>query len=220
MSSEEDVVLSFHNSLLRESDIHLLRGPYWLNDQLISFYLEYLEHVTYRDNTDLLFVSPEVVQCIKLVSKQEMSIFLEPLQASTKSFIFLPFNDNDEDCAGGCHWSLLVFSRIEQKFFHYDSFNGSNLMHCYKFVRDFAQAIDCPAFDVKSGKCLQQSNNYDCGIHVLCNVDAIARQCTEKGRIEVNKNNAGNSIAAVTPAIIASKRNALLKLINGLKVAK
>ena len=36
----EEVILSFHDSLLRRSDVELLRGRGWLNDRLIGFYFE------------------------------------------------------------------------------------------------------------------------------------------------------------------------------------
>lgn len=31
---------------------------------------------------------------------------------------------------------------------------------------------------------LQQKNGYDCGIHVLCNVDLIAEYCAKYNRVE------------------------------------
>ena len=34
------VVLSFHDCLLRESDVNLLDEPYWLNDKIIEFAYE------------------------------------------------------------------------------------------------------------------------------------------------------------------------------------
>lgn len=217
-ANDKQIVLSFQNSLLRVSDINLLRGPHWLNDQIISFYLEYLEHVTFKGNTQMLFVSPEVVQCIKLVSKHEMAIFLDPLNASTKPFIFFPLNDNDEDRAGGCHWSLLVFSRSEQTFVHYDSLKSRNQAHCDKFVRNLAHGLGCPEFEIKSGECLQQSNSYDCGIHVLCNIEAIAMQIVEKGRINLDEDDTNESaVLAITLSMIQSKRKTLLQLIDQLK---
>lgn len=39
---ENDVVLSFNDSLVRKSDIDLLDGPHWLNDILIGFCFEYV----------------------------------------------------------------------------------------------------------------------------------------------------------------------------------
>lgn len=39
-SAGEEVVLSFHDSLLRRSDVVLLQDCGWLNDRLIGFYFE------------------------------------------------------------------------------------------------------------------------------------------------------------------------------------
>jgi len=40
--NEDTTVLSFHDSLLRQSDVALLHGTEWLNDKLIGFYFEYV----------------------------------------------------------------------------------------------------------------------------------------------------------------------------------
>ena len=36
----DEIVLSFHDSLLRESDLRLLEEGRWLNDRLIGFVFE------------------------------------------------------------------------------------------------------------------------------------------------------------------------------------
>lgn len=178
MADPNRTVLNFHNTLLRESDVNLLMGPHWLNDQIISFYLEYLEQNVFHNKRGLLFISPEVVQCLKFVSSHEMSIFLEPLNATGKSFIFLPWNDNTEVKAGGNHWSLLVFSRPDSTFYYYDSLNNSStsLRSLRPILIELAAAFDCREFDVRQGDCLKQNNSYDCGIHVLCNIECLARK--------------------------------------------
>lgn len=57
---DNPVVLNFHESLLRLSDVELLAGPCWLNDTVISFYFEYLEVRKFKGNPVLLFVPPQV----------------------------------------------------------------------------------------------------------------------------------------------------------------
>jgi Ulp1 family protease len=51
------VVLDYNNSLLKESDIKLLQGSNWLNDTLIGFWFEYLEHEVFNDKS-LCLISP------------------------------------------------------------------------------------------------------------------------------------------------------------------
>ncbi|CAH2092922.1 unnamed protein product [Euphydryas editha] len=183
--AKSPVVLSFHEILLHESDVELLGGPYWLNDTVISFYFEYLEKVLFRSAKDILFVSPEVTQCIKMVEPDEISIFLEPLDINNKMLVFFALNDNDSpDKAGGSHWSLLVFSRKENCFYHLDSSSGSN----HNVAWDFASHI--MSYLSKGGtinfvdkECLQQNNGYDCGVHLICNTERLARHGQKHGEI-------------------------------------
>ncbi|XP_055378341.1 sentrin-specific protease 8 [Condylostylus longicornis] len=207
-SNTDPIVLSFHESLLRESDIQLLQGPHWLNDQIISFYFEYLEKFKYKNNSDILFISPEVTQCIKIVPDSDLHIFLSPLEAERKSFIFFPLNDNDSHMAGGSHWSLLVFSRPEKIFLHFDSSGNSNYSHCQIFVKKLKDALNCKNALCKPMKCLQQTNAYDCGIHVLAMADHIASH--------INRFECVNGIESLNHDAIVRKRKDILKIISSL----
>lgn len=106
-------VLSYNESLLRKSDVDLLKGPHWLNDTIISFYFEYLEIECFKGDKKLIFVSPEVTQCIKISPLRELKIFLDPLvnEKVNPKFIFFALNDNEQtEYSGGSHWSLLAYS--------------------------------------------------------------------------------------------------------------
>lgn len=184
-TNKKFVVLNFYDSLLRQSDVNLLMGPYWLNDQIISFYFEYLEKIIFKNDNRLLFISPEVTQCIKIVPETEINIFLDPLKANEKLFVFFALNNNEEaDSVGGTHWSLLVFSRPEKKFFHYDSMNSFNLENCKHLVKVLKPALNCVEADFENVKCLQQNNGYDCGIHVICNVDVISNHVVKHLKVQ------------------------------------
>ena len=86
----DPIVLSYHNSLLRKSDVTLLDEPNWLNDNVIGFYFEwvwcsrsqnlhifytvchfnitrYLEYEVFKEHADkVCFITPDVTQFIKL----------------------------------------------------------------------------------------------------------------------------------------------------------
>lgn len=207
----DHIALSFYESLLKDSDVKLLTGPYWLNDQIISFYMEYMEHVTFAaQHQELLFVSPEVTQCIKLVEPAEISIFLEPLQANAKSFIFFALNDHGQDSVGGTHWTLLVFSRPENTFYHFDSaFASSCSPSCEQFSQRIGLVIGCkPGAKMINAKCLQQTNNYDCGVHVLCNVENVAGHVSMFGQID--------GVPLLKESCVKTKRSQILKIITDL----
>lgn len=208
-----EIVLSYQDCLLRNSDVDLLKGQHWLNDVIIGFYLEYLDnHLNIPNKNEILYISPELTQLLKMTDPSQYDIFLEPIEAAIKKFIFFPLNNmNKKDVAGGSHWSLLVYSKPEETYFHFDSCQGTNgsiasiftnnlmlYFHC-KNDKKFIE-VDCP----------QQNNGYDCGLYVLCFTDVISRHALENGKIRDCKLNTVNFH-------VKSKRRELLCLIDEAK---
>ncbi|XP_018011213.1 sentrin-specific protease 8-like [Hyalella azteca] len=182
----DPVVLSFHDSLLHESDLRLLKGRHWLNDALISFWLEYLQHTIFPDQTRVLCVGPEVTQLLKMCDPAEVAVVLDPLEANHKDFILLPVNDNNSAIAsGGSHWSLLVFSRFDFKWYHYDSMRGSNYQHARSLVQRINRYLERDAVLVDA-TCTQQDNSYDCGAFVLLNAEHAASAATTGAPLGTN----------------------------------
>ncbi|XP_030764409.1 sentrin-specific protease 8 [Sitophilus oryzae] len=204
-------VLSYNESLLRKSDVDLLKGPHWLNDTIISFYFEYLESDFFKNNNSYLFISPEVTQCIKISPQQELKVFLDPLiKEKNPNFIFFALNDNElTEYSGGSHWSLLVYSRPEKVTCHYDSSRGSNenqaLDLAQKILKYFGLHIEGRYEEIP---CLQQNNGYDCGIHVLCNTEQLASYAGHYGKIK--------GCPKITADQVQAKRLEILKLIERL----
>lgn len=56
---------------------------------------------------------------------------------------------------------------------------------------------------------LRQSNGYDCGIHVLCNVVLVANQVMRQGRIA--------GCPMISYSAVSNKRSELLDIIDGLR---
>lgn len=170
------VVLSYHESLLRRSDIQLLKGPSWLNDTLISFYFEYLEIDCFKNSSKLLFVPPDVTQCVKISPLRELDVFLAPLEAKNRDFIFFALNNNEHiESSGGTHWSLLVFSQPERMIYHFDSSIGLNQDQAVELGEKLMNYFGLPSVGrFCEPNCLQQWNGYDCGIYVLCHAEHIA----------------------------------------------
>ncbi|KAB0804111.1 hypothetical protein PPYR_01081 [Photinus pyralis] len=207
--SSNPVVLSFHDSLLRLSDIELLSGHSWLNDSIISFYFEYLEINHFRKDPILLFVQPQVTQCIKLSPSAEVNVFLEPLMSNRCRFIFFALNDNEQtEVSGGSHWSLLVVSRPERMVFHFDSSKGTNCQQAMEFGAKVLRYFGVSSYGFREPLCLQQSNGYDCGIHVLCNAENVADFACRNQQID--------GCTALKEEIVQSKRRNMLNLISNL----
>ncbi|XP_076368766.1 sentrin-specific protease 8-like [Tachypleus tridentatus] len=184
MASEGAIVLSYGDTLLRESDVSLLNDGQWLNDNIIAFWFEYLQNEVYGDHSEsVLFISPSVGHLLKAGDPEDAQSILESMCVSKKELIFLPINDcTSAEAMGGSHWSLLVYCSAPWGFQHYDSHTGSvNLLYAERVACIIAPYIgkeydSNQIVQVLEMECTQQHNSYDCGIHVICNTEAICRK--------------------------------------------
>ena len=214
MMSKDEVILSFNDSVIRKSDLKLLVGPHWLNDRIISFYFEYLYDKEFDQTDKLIFISPEVSQFLKMARKEELGIFLEPLQLECKDLIILAVNNSsDPTKAGGSHWSLLMFSKQAQEFFHYDSSSGYNKEAAQQLAsRTHSYLLNKVdekfPFKMKEVTVIQQSNGYDCGVHLLCNAQHATRHLLIYGNDE--------GLKTLDGEVVKNKRSELKELILNL----
>lgn len=207
---KNDIVLSYHDYLLRISDVALLERNDWLNDVIIGFYFEYLNQ-QYRNDKQLLFIGPEVAQLLKMQDPSHYNIFLDPIEATNYNFIFFPLNDCDSNKAGGSHWSLLIYSHLEKMCYHFDSSSNINGSSAKKLARKVTKY-----FLEKSEKryiemnCPQQNNSYDCGLYVLCLADVLSRYAITNSKVS-------DCDCSIVAEMVPKKRTDLVKLIYDLK---
>ncbi|KAL4613416.1 sentrin-specific protease 8 [Arapaima gigas] len=212
----DPAVLSYHNSLLRRSDVALLEGPYWLNDQVIGFAFEYFATERFKAlNKAACFISPEVTQFIKCTSSQEeLALFLEPLHLPARQWVFLAVNDNSHQTAGGTHWSLLLYRRDSGCFSHYDSQSDSNALHARRIaakLESFLGAAKKPTFVEELAP--SQQNSYDCGMYVICNTEALCESIGQRVAMQ-------GLMQIITPSYITQKRAEWRNLIQRLSHRK
>lgn len=213
LEEDNDIVLSYHNYLVRSSDAALLeKNDTWLNDIVIGFYFEYLDQQYKKDNKrQLLFIDPGVTQLLKMQAPSQYNIFLDPIEATSYDYIFFPLNDCDGNEPGGSHWSLLIFSRIDEMCYHYDSSNSINRSIAEKFARDVIKYfLDKQERRYIEMDCPQQNNGYDCGLFVLCLADLISRYILKGLKIS-------DCDCSVITEMVSKKRMELLGLIQDLR---
>ncbi|KAK0077495.1 hypothetical protein PV325_003908 [Microctonus aethiopoides] len=212
MSCDDDVALSYHDCLLRNSDVKLLNGPYWLNDAVIGFYFEYLEKsIETECQYQIKFASPELTQLLKMLESNDYPAILNSTITNETDFIFFPLNNCDKvDDVGGSHWSLLIYSRAEKSCFHFDSFHGSNDTQAKIFAGKIMQyLLDMKSTNYKEISCPQQNNSYDCGIFVLCYAKIVLQHLKSHSKVE------GCDLREVK-SMANTKRSELLEIIKKL----
>ncbi|XP_078677045.1 sentrin-specific protease 8-like [Branchiostoma floridae x Branchiostoma belcheri] len=208
----DDIVLSFHDSCLRNSDVRLLQPPNWLNDKILGFAFEYFEREQFEEfSSDVTFISPDVTQFIKYSQGDDLAPFLEPLELSCKKYIFLAVNDNSNiESTGGSHWSLLLYRRDVAEFQHYDSSHGSGNTAAAKLlvkrVQPFLGGSSKITFNEMDAPC--QQNSYDCGVYVISNTEHLCRQLLQGDSSHIKE--------TVTSASVKQKRKQLQELIRSL----
>jgi len=210
----ENIVLSYHDSLVRECDFKLLDSPNWLNDTIIGFCFEYFTNDKFV-NLPFTFISPEVTQFMKFCGAEELEIFLEPLELLTKEIVFLAVNDNsDVEKTGGSHWSLLAYCRKGNKFQHYDSSNGSNEKYARQLSKKMWRYLGVgnePSF-TEMPVVPQQTNSHDCGVYVICVAAHLGSHHSGE--------NIGNMSDVITPNFVKKKRQEVKELILSLGCKK
>ena len=147
----------------------LLEDRNWINDTLISFWFQYLQQGAYGEHPNLLFIDPAVTQLVKLGDTEDLPYILNTLDVKHKEYIFLPVNNNDSVVApGGSHWSLLIYKKSYNKWYHFDSQQGFNSRHAHCLVTRFIPYLNgvTPPTIIDTA-CTQQDNGYDCGAFVM-----------------------------------------------------
>ncbi|KAJ4867412.1 NEDD8-specific protease 1 [Raphanus sativus] len=172
-SSDDDKILSYNDVVLRRSDLDILNGPNFLNDRIIEFYLSYLS--TVHTSSAISLIPPSIAFWISNCPDTEsLKDFIEPLRLLESDLLIFPVNDNTnvELAEGGLHWSLLVYHREANSFFHHDSLMGLNKWSAKQLFEAVSPFVsDGDAMYRECSDTPQQKNGYDCGVYLL----AIAR---------------------------------------------
>lgn len=179
-------IVTLGDSSLTTGDLSLLVPPNWLNDQLLSFWMEHLRINVLQNDPRVAVILPNISYFIALTNDEED---LRPIAAAhllnTKNFILVPVNDaTDTDVENvrgpvGSHWSLLVFHRPENTIFHIDSLRSSSYVRqhvSHHLVHRLMHMSAAPNAKFMSLKPPAQHNSYDCGAFVCL----FAQQCAQR----------------------------------------
>jgi sentrin-specific protease 8 len=183
-STNNRLLLNYHDAVLYESDLALLESPTaWLNDACMNFAMTRLgQKFSQQVVLDPAVVAFFVHQC---VDEDEIQEFMQGNpQLQTSDLIFIPINNghapsNTWHKQRGTHWSLLVIVRNDHglvRYLHFDSVSGSNACTAQAVAENFSRIFKPQSNNVVVVECKtpQQSNGYDCGLHVVASAQVLA----------------------------------------------
>ena len=164
-----------------------LIGREWLSDTVIEFYLEYLRRVKFKDYSDQIeIIGPCVAQLLKNIEDtKDIAHQLEPLKLHERKIVLIPVNNELAGTEGtGSHWSLMFYLPDSKSFHHIDTLDPMNHDAAYEIAGQMDRGLGIQEDpenldeypDFVTYFAVQQSNNYDCGVHVLANADNAIRQ--------------------------------------------
>ena len=179
---------------------------------------------TTTPSNPILFMNPSAAWMVSMIDNPtELEMCLDQLSLSLGELVFIPINDAQDPSivGGGSHWSLLVFHRASNAFFHMDSVSSSsnNRSYAINYAKNLYPVLHVEELtgysfvDVKSSP---QTNGYDCGIYLISNAEVthnffLARKLTSK--FELGELEEALKVE-VTSASVKNKRKLLLGLVD------
>ena len=97
----------------------------------------------------------------------------------------LPVNYNEElEKDAGSHWSLLVYGKKTNKFYHYDSMGGANEKYARQIITISSIDNKCFKDEMEKKKSTQQTDRHSCGVHTIMHASKLAGNMVNKGNSE------------------------------------
>ncbi|XP_017085696.1 sentrin-specific protease 8 [Drosophila eugracilis] len=210
------VALRFMDISLRHSDIQLIQSTNeGVNERLVAFYYTYLQQRRYRSQTDLHFLNPAMAARLRHMDMRQLLAMVRDRRLNEKQFILVPLSSHPRPHG---HWSLLLISRPDGKFYHFDSLDYSHSMLAGLVSETLRAPLEAWKFALVTGRCLQQEllpagkegsvRDPASGIHMMCMTDYVADYVSRVGY--------ATSTLLIAYDEVTAKRTQLLELILSL----
>ncbi|KAJ3377404.1 hypothetical protein HDU92_008327, partial [Lobulomyces angularis] len=171
-------LLTYEDAMFGKNELDILTHNGWINDNIIHFYFAFLEK-QFKSLLKETFYLVRPAMCHLLVnSTLPLPQSVAPEEMKNAKFVFIPVNNNEFEYVGGSHWSLLIYRRDLDAFYHFDSLLTVNLAAAMKTKRNITRFLsNTPNFENDMNffqvSCNVQGNSYDCGIYVLAITEVI-----------------------------------------------
>ena len=177
VKDKEMNVLDFTAMKISEEILKSLEDTQWVDDQMIYISLALKQNEINKATDKILFVSPSITQLIrKSTDRTNTKDTMKNLQINEKDWVFYPVCNNNQvnRPGGGTHWSLLVYCKAKDVYYHHDPINPTNEMHAVELIHKISSADSRFSMSQKKVMPPQQKNGYDCGPYIMLFANKIA----------------------------------------------
>ena len=137
-------ILDYHDAVLYESDLALLRPGGWLNDRVINFALRYYEHEGEpKISENVLFMDPAVVSFLRIQCEDEddYNSLARGSKLDHRRLIILPCSDSLDFETPSTHWSVVIYGVDADIAVHIDSHHGHNSSSAIDLLESVAKLM-------------------------------------------------------------------------------
>lgn len=179
--------MSLGDAALSHADLALLVPPAWLNDNLISFWVEHLRLHVLKDDDRVCVLPPNISFFLALCQdEQDAGALLKDLNLKQHDLVLVTVNDataTDFDSGGsrerGSHWSLVVYEKGSDQvgtFFYLDSMPcDSNRRVAAQLIAKLRRLLGLNGTGFVNVVVPMQDNVYDCGAYVCMFAEHVIR---------------------------------------------
>ena len=148
-----------------------LSSTSWLLDSHIQTAIEDIEKYGEGSNGSILYFVPSLTHFIKLATQNDVETQLDQNDATSKSHMIFTVNDGEggPGSGEGSHWSLLIYERNGNTWYHLDSGGITNAPHAKRIIDKVNKYLVKQGIlknantDYVACRCTQQRNGHDCG---------------------------------------------------------
>lgn len=155
-------------------------------DNVLQDFFNFISKDTKYQN--ISFIPPSLIQWLKFVpdKTQALDQFVDVCDSKI-SHIVMAVNNSMAHDSTGSHWSLLVYCKSSNKYFHLDSIGGLNAVHAQRTAKLFHNSLGFQkGFTFDEVPCSLQKNGIDCGLYVIHNSSLVSEVISKGLEIENN----------------------------------
>lgn len=189
IGSQTDIISCFKGDSVPMACCKCVQEGELCDAVLVQYFSSLSQQINYNK---CCYFPPSIAQILKFQSEDLGAAYRlgEVAHHESVSLIAMAISNSSSPELPGTHWSLMVYNKDTNKYYHLDLIrNSSNV----KWARKVAAALHkvwnlSKNYQFEELDCFQQSNSIDCGVHVIHNIELVSQVVSKGGNLASNEN--------------------------------